>query len=70
MPGGERCDHVACAAGAVTGLVFNQTFTAGGGSHALLLEVSGGDGCVEIDMVTLRPADTSAGAQESSGVGS
>ena len=31
------------------------TSTLGPGSHILTLEVSGGDGCVEIDFVTLRP---------------
>ena len=29
--------------------------TLGAGSHTLVLEVNGGDGCVEIDIVTLRP---------------
>jgi len=31
------------------------TTTLGPGSHILKLEVSGGDGCVEIDVATLRP---------------
>jgi hypothetical protein len=31
------------------------TSTLGSGSHTLTLEVTGGDGCVEIDVVTLRP---------------
>lgn len=37
------------------------TATLGPGSHTLRLEVSGGDGCVEIDVATLSPsgADTS-----------
>jgi hypothetical protein len=26
------------------------------GDHTLMLEVSGGDGCVEVDIITLRPA--------------
>jgi hypothetical protein len=34
--------------------------TLGAGSHTLVLEVSGGDGCVEIDTLTLTP--TAAGA--------
>jgi hypothetical protein len=35
-------------------------FTLGAGSHTLVLEVSGGDGCVEIDTVTLTPAHAGA----------
>jgi len=31
------------------------TTTLGPGSHTLRLEVSGGDGCVEIDVATLSP---------------
>src|SRR5262245_2882143 len=31
------------------------TSTLGSGNHTLTLEVAGGDGCVEIDIVTLRP---------------
>ena len=31
------------------------TFTLGSGSHTIVVEVSGGDGCVEIDVVTLSP---------------
>lgn len=38
------------------------TSTLGPGSHILTLEVHGGDGCVEIDVVTLRPGG--AGASE------
>ena len=33
------------------------TSTLGPGSHTLMLEVTGGDGCVEIDFVTLRPGE-------------
>ena len=33
------------------------TSTLGPGRHALTLEVNGGDGCVEIDVVTLRPGE-------------
>ena len=33
------------------------TSTLGPGSHTLMLEVTGGDGCVEIDVVTLRPGE-------------
>jgi hypothetical protein len=35
------------------------TSTLRGGNHTLVLEVSGGDGCVEIDHITLRPASAS-----------
>ena len=35
------------------------TSTLRGGNHTLVLEVSGGDGCVEIDTITLRPASAS-----------
>ena len=31
------------------------TSTLGSGTHTLTLDVTGGDGCVEIDVVTLRP---------------
>jgi hypothetical protein len=34
------------------------TTTLGPGSHTLSLEVSGGDGCVEIDVATLSPGGT------------
>jgi dihydropyrimidinase len=36
------------------------TTTLGPGSHTLTLDVNGGDGCVEIDVVTLRPGDAGA----------
>jgi len=36
------------------------TSTLRSGSHSLVLEVSGGDGCVEIDLVTLRASDPGA----------
>ena len=36
------------------------TSTLGPGSHTLTLDVNGGDGCVEIDVVTLRPGDAGA----------
>jgi hypothetical protein len=32
--------------------------TLGFGMHALVLESTGGDGCVEIDRVTLNPIDS------------
>ena len=38
------------------------TSTLGAGSHTLSLEVHGGDGCVEVDVVTLRP-DGAGGPQ-------
>ena len=36
------------------------TSTLGPGSHTLTLDVSGGDGCVEIDFVTLKPGESGA----------
>ena len=36
------------------------TSTLGPGSHTLRLDVDGGDGCVELDVVTLRPGDAGA----------
>ena len=39
------------------------TSTLGPGNHTLTLDVTGGDGCVEIDIVTLKPGGTAASQQ-------
>ena len=36
------------------------TSTLGPGNHTLTLDVTGGDGCVEIDVVTLKPDGVAA----------
>jgi len=35
----------------------------GAGTHTVTLESSGGDGCIEIDLVTLRPGDIEVAAR-------